>query len=680
MKLALPLRNVGQFCVFLVAYYLAYRYGMTFSPVTASPFWFPDSILLCALLVTPKRHWWILIAATLPIRLWSSVAAGIPLWFLCATFAIDSAKGIVTAFALRRFIGDPTRLATLRDFLLFVAIAVVVVPACGALAGAAARNALGFDFWTTWRQWFMGNVLTHLVITPAILYWLFGIPTKLRVADPRRLIEGAVVACGLTITGYLAFSNVSMTASFAEPSFFAPVPFLFWAAIRFGMFGASGAIVLIAAIAVGAALEGRGPFAGQSPIDTAMQLQTFLLWRSAPLYLVAILISQRSSIEQSLRESEERFRSMADFAPALIWMSDVEHRCSYLNQRWVDFTGQPAATSYGDGWSANVHPEDLDGLLKIYRTAFDARLPLTIEFRLRRKDGEYRTFLNHAIPRTDSHGIFLGYIGSCIDITERKDADAEIHRQQMELTHAARVSTLGQLSFALAHELSQPLTAALLNARVAESLAQQETVDVAELGVILTDIRHDNERAREIIDRMRSLLRRRELKFESLELSQLLDQVVALVKSDMLARDVTLTFELSPELPPLIADRVHVQQVLINLIVNGADAMHALPAEQRRLDIKAAVTDDDFVELSVGDVGQGIPQERLRTVFDPFVTTKSGGMGLGLSICKTIIETHGGRIWATNNGLGGATFHFTLRAAPIETMNVTPELPDAVNG
>lgn len=168
------LKDVAWFCAYVAAFYFAYRYAMSFSQATASPFWFPDSILLCALLMSRPRLWWIFILAPLPIRLFSEVAAGIPVWFLLATFALDSAKGLVAALALRRFVGNPVRFETVREVAVFFLFAVLLVPAASAFGGAAVLGIRGADYWLAWERWFLGDALTQLVVTPAILYWIFG--------------------------------------------------------------------------------------------------------------------------------------------------------------------------------------------------------------------------------------------------------------------------------------------------------------------------------------------------------------------------------------------------------------------------------------------------------------------------------------------------------------------------
>lgn len=225
------------------------------------------------------------------------------------------------------------------------------------------------------------------------------------------------------------------------------------------------------------------------------------------------------------------------------------------------------------------------------------------------------------------------------------------------------VSTMGQLASALAHELNQPLGAILRNAEAGELLLEQFPTDVEELRAIFLDIRQDDQRAGAVIDRMRSLLKRRNLEFEALSLNQLFGQIMSLVRPEMQLRRVTLRVNLPEELPRVRGDRVHLQQVILNLLVNGADALDGSTEELRQLGLTAQQKNSRTVEVAVIDTGHGIPPERLGRLFDEFFTTKSNGMGMGLAISKTIIESHGGRIWAENNADGGATFRFTLKVA-----------------
>jgi PAS domain S-box-containing protein len=256
-----------------------------------------------------------------------------------------------------------------------------------------------------------------------IFYWVLGASWKVPSGFAIRWVEGALLAAGVIVTVYIAFHTDAVGNGFAEPRFYAPVPFLFWAAIRFGMFGASGAVAVIAFFSVAAALQGHGPFSGHSPADTALALQHFLFLRAAPLYLVAVLIEQRRGIENSLRESEERFHNMADYAPVMVWVTDPNASCSFLSKSWYEFTGQTPETGLGFGWLNAVHPDDRESVRDTFVAANDRRESFRLDYRLCAHGGGIRWVIDSAVPRFGPQGDFLGYIGSVMDITERQCAE-----------------------------------------------------------------------------------------------------------------------------------------------------------------------------------------------------------------------------------------------------------------
>ena len=243
---------------------------------------------------------------------------------------------------------------------------------------------------------------------------------------------------------------------------------------------------------------------------------------------------------------------------------------------------------------------------------------------------------------------------------QRAERALQEHREQ--LAHVGRVSALGQLASSLAHELNQPLGAILRNAEAAELFLNKASPDLGELRAVLADIRKDDQRAGEVIDRMRALLQRHRLVREPLTVSELIREVIALVEHDAAARHLTYQLELAPNLPLIHGDRVHLQQVLLNLLLNAMDAMSQPRAEPPQLVVRACLTPEQKIEVTFTDSGAGIPADRLPHLFQPFFTTKPNGMGMGLSISRTIIEAHDGRIWAENSPEGGAAFRFTLPA------------------
>jgi len=239
----------------------------------------------------------------------------------------------------------------------------------------------------------------------------------------------------------------------------------------------------------------------------------------------------------------------------------------------------------------------------------------------------------------------------------------EMRRLQEEIAHVGRVSMMGQLASALAHEINQPIGAILRNAEAAELFMQSKTPDLEEIRAILADIRADDQRAGGVIDRMRALLKRHVLDTQLLDLTELVGDVAKLARTDAATRHVKLTVNLPADLPSVRGDRVHLQQVLLNLILNGMDALNRAGQENRRVTVSARVDAARTVEIAVSDTGHGIAAEKLAQVFDPFFTTKPDGMGMGLPISRTIVESHGGRLWAENNNDTGATFRFTVPQA-----------------
>jgi C4-dicarboxylate-specific signal transduction histidine kinase len=256
--------------------------------------------------------------------------------------------------------------------------------------------------------------------------------------------------------------------------------------------------------------------------------------------------------------------------------------------------------------------------------------------------------------------------GAARDITARKQAEEETQLLRQEIAHAGRVSMMGQLASGLAHEINQPLASILRNAEAAELFLQHASPDLDEIRAILSDIRSDDERAGHVIDRMRGLLKRQTLETQRLDVGALVGEVAALVRVDAGTRQVKLDVDVPADLPHVRGDRVQIQQVLLNLILNGMDALHGTRLEDRRVDVTARLDvarGAPSIEIAVGDAGHGIPADMLARIFDPFVTTKPNGMGIGLAVSRTIVEAHSGRLWAENRNSGGASFRFTLPIA-----------------
>jgi PAS domain S-box-containing protein len=370
-------------------------------------------------------------------------------------------------------------------------------------------------------------------------------------------------------------------------------------------------------------------------------------------------ITERKLADAKIRESEERFRNMANCAPVLLWMSGPDKLCEFFNQGWMDFTGRSLEQEIGNGWVQGVHADDVAHCLQIYSSSFDARRPFEMEYRLRRHDGEYRWILDTGAPRFAPDGGFMGYVGTAIDITDKKQAEESNRHFQ----HLQRLATMGEMTAAIVHELSQPLTAISNNADTAAHLLQSANPLQDEFGEIVSDIRADGCRALEVISRIRSFVLKREIRMEPLDLNSVVAETLDLLAGDARRRGVQIRAELTPGIPAVIGDRTQLQQVLINLAINGMDAMANISRATRYLRVQSRLNGPDDVEVAVVDCGDGVAPGHMPLLFEAFFTTKKEGMGLGLFLARSIVESHHGRIWADNNPFGGAIFRFTLPMA-----------------
>ena len=365
--------------------------------------------------------------------------------------------------------------------------------------------------------------------------------------------------------------------------------------------------------------------------------------------------------EAALHETEERMRVVVEGANFGIWIRDLARNEIWATDKWRTLFGFSKMERLEiDYILQRLHPDDRDVFRSVVGKPAQGDSNYDAEYRILLPDGQMRWISSHGRVEFDSAGKPIQVRGISHDITKRKEAEQETQNLRQEIAHVDRVSTLGQLASALAHEINQPLGAILRNAEAAERFMQKESPDLEEVRAILADIRKDDQRAGGIIERMRRLLKRHNLDKRTIPVGELVGEVVALVRADAAERHVKLEVAVADDLPPVLGDRVHLQQVLLNLIVNGLDALDEANREDRRVSITALRCGPQTVEIAVCDSGCGIPVDKLTHIFDSFFTTKPNGMGMGLPISRTIIEAHGGRLWAENKNEGGASFRFTL--------------------
>lgn len=369
-------------------------------------------------------------------------------------------------------------------------------------------------------------------------------------------------------------------------------------------------------------------------------------------------INVRVRAEQALRASEEKFakafRAMPD---AIAITGHPDSRVIEINERWEELFGHSRFEAVGrtiNELGIFANRQERASVMQLMTTRGYVR---DMEVDLCDKHGgQLQGVLAAELIEVGGAPCTIEMIR---DITERRRAEQEVALQRRQLAHLGRVALVGELSGALAHELNQPLAAILANARAACRMLDGQGMDLTELRSILDDIVADDRRASDVMRRVRALIRRGEVELQPVVANELVGEVLALARSDLIHRAVSVTTHLSEALPPVAGDRVQLQQVLLNLIVNACDAMADVPPGERRLTITTE-GESDGVHVAVTDHGTGIVSDALDSVFEPFVTSKEHGLGLGLAICRSIVDAHGGRMWASNNAHRGATFHVRL--------------------
>jgi PAS domain S-box-containing protein len=953
-----------------VAYYLGARIGFSLAIASqpVSMLWPPNAVLLGALLLARPRTWPILIGVALPAHLAVELTADVPLTMVFCWYISNVTQAVLGAALMRWKSPGTARFDNLRTVSVFVIYGAGVAPFVTSFldTGFVLLNHWRTSgFFEIWRVRFFSNVLAIFTIVPVIVAWGDPLFPRLRDLTRSRLIEAIALTIGLTTLCVVSFA-VPSPAQYATPALlYVPLPFLLWAAVRFGPAGTSAALLVFAIASMSGAIRGRGPFIGGDLGAQVLSIQVFLIVTYIPLLALAAVIRERTNAdsavrrtseqlqlalsaakmgtweadiegehttlseqsremfgfdespayatkvildrvdvrdhavvlgaaqralqdsgqyeaefrvalegnavrwvlakgqvirdwsgrpmrligvhtdvterklieaarrtEAALRESESRLRELADAMPQIVWTAKPDGTIDYFNRKWYELTATHEDLITQDTWLSAMHPEDRRSCLDAWQASVRNGTAHEHEGRfLSASSGEYHWHLTRALPVRDEGGVIRQWFGTatdiddhkrteealrdgerrlralgeelearvaertaelnaseerfgkafrsspvaiaiirdrdgrvvemnerweamfgvarhdaigrtiteldlypnvedrariasdlatlgfvhelevdlsnqrretlrgviacervelggehCLitmirDITERRRAEHEIVAQRRQLQHLGRVALLGELSSAIAHELNQPLTAILANARAAQRMLQRERVDHKELHSILGDIASDDLRAGAVIHRVRALLRRGETDPQLVDINEVVAEVLDLAHSDLIQRAVSVTTNLAESMLLIVGDRVQLQQVLLNMIVNGCEAMVDNPRSDRVLTI-TTTTENDAVRVAVSDRGTGIANAVVDSVFEPFVTSKSHGLGLGLSICRSIVNAHGGRMWAVNNAGRGATFNVAIpqgAAVTLQAPTLTPTKREAAS-
>jgi PAS domain S-box-containing protein len=643
------------------SYYLGARLGLalTFQPYPVSVLWPPNAILFAALLLLPPRRWWMVAVGALPAHLLAELQGGVPMSMVLCWFVSNVAEAVIGATCVRAMVARPLTFDRLLHVAAFLFAALIAAFLSSFLdSWFVTLNRWGSSgYWDVWKLRLLSNVTASLIVVPVIVTCRPSVLAAHRAGGRPRLLEGAVLATGLLAVTALVFD--SQIASHAPPALiYLPLPFLLWAALRFGAAGASVSFALVAFLVIWGTGHAMGPFGARLPEDNALSVQLFLIFVAPTLLSLAAAMAERTHADEALRESDRRFQLVLQATRDTVYERDVAS-----GNLWWSANGLAQFGYERDecphtfvSWEDLVHREDRERANGQRATAIASGAMLwQSEFRLRRANGSYAHVNEQGYIAYGARGRPLQMVGAVTDITERSDAD-ELSRR---LAHASRLTAMGELTASIAHEINQPMSAILSNVDAAEMLLDAGEIQGDELRRILDDIRSDDLRASEVIRHIRGLANKRETQIESFDINELARAVLRLIAPVAERRGITVSASFA-QVPHVLGDRIHVQQVLLNLLFNGMDAMGAVALENRTLHVTTSVLDGCTVEVAVRDGGHGIASDSLGRIFESFFTTKKDGLGLGLSIARSLVEAQGGRIRAENNVDGGATFRFTL--------------------
>lgn len=427
---------IAVLAVFALAY-LAARVGgvLVLRPQMVWPLWPGCALVVAILLMTPRKMWPVLLLAGLAGFCVYDAKSGLGVRTTACLLIADFIEILVASVGVSYAFRGTPRLNSVRALAKYAFWAIFLAPIAVASTAAVVLPAY------SWSLGFLTESLALLTLTPAILGWVNVALTP--DSAKRRYPEATLMFAGLTLCAYIAF--VVPGSGEWPVLLYALLPFLLWASLRLGITGASTSAILVAFFAVLGAIRGRGPFTGGTPLHDVLSLQVFLLFAASSFIVLAAVVEQDKTAEQAVRESERRFRLLADSAPSLMWMSGTDKLCTYFNKTWLEFTGRSFEQEYGNGWTEGVHPDDLQKCLETYTQSFDRREKFAMEYRLRRRDGQYRWIYDIGVPRFNEDGSFAGYIGIVVDVTERKHAEEALSESEEKFRSIFRDAGVGMV-------------------------------------------------------------------------------------------------------------------------------------------------------------------------------------------------------------------------------------------
>ena len=658
-------RYIVQTALLAAVYVLFARLGLSIQPVNAfaTLVWPPSGIALAALLILGYRYWPGIAIGAVLANLWTGASLPVAL----GIGAGNALEALIGAYALRRIPGFRGSLDRLQDVLGLIGFGCVLSTAVSATIGVSSLALGGIvplaRFGATWRAWWLGDAIGDLIVAPLLL------TLPLRREEPARSprIAEAVTLTVLLGAASLFIFDITRGGLAALLS-----PLLIWAAIRFEQRGAARAAFLVSAIAIWATVRGHGPFVRGTVPEGLFVLQAFMALTTVTFLVLGAVTSERRRAEEQrkraedvVRESEERYRTLAEAVDQSMWINDAEGRTIYVNPKVEEMFGSLDLARAAPAVEV-MHPEDQPAAMELRLRALANGQPYRAEYRVRRKDGQYRWMLARVVPVKDASGRVTSWIGAAADVTDMKVAEEQLRRAKEEAEAANHAKD--HFLAALSHELRTPLTPVL----VVSSALEQNPQLPADARRQLEIVRRNAELEARLIDDLLDLTRiargKLTIQPEAVELSRALGDVIEICRAEALEKGLVLDCDGVGRGRFVGADPARVRQIFWNVLKN---AIKFTPAGGS-IRFREAEPAPGRIAIEISDTGVGIEPSQIARIFRPFEQAgdRSGGLGLGLAISSALAEAHGGSLTASSEGPGrGATFRVELdlvgaRSAP----------------
>ena len=647
--------------------------SLAFPDAPVSALWLPNALVMGTLLLAPRRYWWFYLLAVLAAHL----LAQLPLPEVSITrvviqYVLNCGTALIGALSLAQFDSPPYRFDRVLPAWRLVFFGGLIAPFTTSLIMAALFVTADVDrnFWLTTVVRALTNSFAILTVVPLMVHLSDRLRNARQTFQMPRLIEGSLLTVCLVLACVAALFAPSTHAVASAALLCLPLPMLLWAAAKFGVVGSASSTLLLGILAICGSLTGSGPFIAEPAAHATLSVVLFLVVTSIPLLLLGAALDERRSLERARLASDALHGAVLASIQDQMLVLDSDGRIVDANESWRQLGVRAPAAPFvtlkaGDNLLQYCIEMGSRGDALATRLGtccseiFAARaLHHRIEYAAHSPSGITWFEVTIEPLRRPEGGAVLVWT----DVTYRKQAEAKERAQQQQLVHLGRAAVLGELSGAFAHELTQPLTSILGNAEAALQLLTRPDADLREIRNMVRDIVADDVRAAEVIQRLRAMLQRGEISCEPVDLSNVIKDVLDLARNDLLTRHVSVDVVFDPYLPLVLGDRIQLQQVVLNLVVNACEAMSTLDVHKRRITITARFEGSSCeVMCAIRDRGGGVASEDMERIFQPFVTTKTQGLGMGLAICRSIIEAHGGKLWAENSPDGGAVFTFSAR-------------------